>query len=50
MELVAILSMTFFLSIGVSVFYPHRVLEIIYGVAALLLGALALLGAASITF
>lgn len=48
MELAFIASLAFFFAIGINVFWPHRVLAIIYGIAAILLGILALVGAGTL--
>jgi hypothetical protein len=39
-----------FLAIGINAFFPHRVLFVIYGVAALLRGVVGLVSGTALTF
>lgn len=48
MSIAILASIAFFLAIGINAFWSHRVLVVVYGIAAILLGVLALIGAGSI--
>lgn len=48
MELAFIATLVFFFAIGINAFWPHRALVIAYGLAAILLGILALVGAGTL--
>lgn len=50
MTIATLAILVFFFALGIGVFYPHRALTIAYGVAALVLGVLTLIGVGSFTF
>ena len=49
MDIAAIAFIVFFLAIGINAFYPHRALVIAYGIAAILIGIIGLIGGTALT-